>query len=140
MALIGYVITGALALFLVAFAALPMVAGTVIVMLLPGVGAPKDDFGLPSLLHLLWMFPVIYMVENIIEGLVAYFDEINFESKPIQFASFVIQWVALTLMYAVFFKHLEGAALAAFISIILFLPALAFLEKKSGNPVGEHER
>lgn len=139
MGLKGWIITGTLAVLLVAFAALPMVAGTVIVMLLPGVGVPNDNFGLPSLLHMLWIFPVIYMVENVIEGLVAYFDGIDFESKPVQVASFVVQWLALTLMYAVFFKHPEGAALAAFVSMILAVPFLAYLEKKNENPANDEK-
>lgn len=114
----------------VAVAALPLVVGLVAGAYLPdGVGGLRTEGGPARMLHLLWVYPVLWVAALVVDALVKY---VTFGRRPGPVALAVevlVMWVVLTLLYGVFFERVQGAALAAAVALLVLVPFVRLLEK-----------
>lgn len=108
------VLSGALAV-----AAIPMVVAVVITRLIPVVGEGPLHASGWDLLHFLWIYAVLYGVIVLLEKIGKHklnlqpFAQNCFEGTGIL--------VALSIMYLVFFAKIEGAVVAAVLSLVLYV-------------------
>ena len=109
---VGWVVMPLLLVGAIAVASLPLVAGLVVSALIPSVGALRVDSGW-ALLHLLWIYPVIYVVATIVEPLEKVAIISGTPRVVAKTASSAVFLVVLTGLLLVFFDSWIGAAIAA---------------------------
>lgn len=109
---VGWVVVPALLIGAIAFASLPLVAGLVLSALIPSVGALRVDSGW-ALLHLLWIYPVIYVASVIVEPIEKVAIMMGAPRVLTKIASTALFLALVTGLFLVFFESWIGAAIAA---------------------------
>lgn len=121
---------GLLLLGAVCAAALPLVVGVIAGAYLPEhLGGLRTDGGPWRLLHLLWVYPVLYVVATIVEGVLKHLGLGDSRAPAVIVVEALILWFALTLMFAVFFERFAGAALGAAVGLAVLVPFVRALDR-----------
>lgn len=121
-------VMSALLLGAVAVAALPLAVGIVVGALVPEVGQLRTEDGAWRLLHLLWVYPGVFVLATISEGVAK-----HVAGAPPRGAGAVVEavvlWAGLTLMFGVFFHHPASAAIGAGTGLLATWPFTRALER-----------
>lgn len=110
-------------------AALPMAVAIGVSAAVPGAGLLKDEVGVWSMVHLLWMYPALFMVGTVYDGVASFATERR-PGPVAECIGLVVQWGALTAMFLVFFRGLVGASLGAALALVLFTVFVGGLERR----------
>lgn len=126
----GTAIMAGLLLGAILAASLPLFIALLVTNALPGVGELRTGGGPLRLVHLLWVYPAMWIGASIATG-VAKGLRLRGKPKVAQVvAEYAITWSATTLiMLVAFFEDLAGAFLSASIALLLYLPFVRFLER-----------
>lgn len=125
---VGAIVMPLLLLGALCAVSIPLIAAIILGSCMPTVGELRPGNGW-RLLHLLWMYPVMYLVEVVAGGFNRHFTGV---SEPRGVAGVVVGaiiWLALSAMFGVFFVHPAGAALTAAAALALSRPFLRMIER-----------
>ncbi len=106
----------------------PFLAGLVLTAVLPEVGALRDEGGAWKLLHMLWIYPVFFVVAGILEPLTKTLA-LSVWRPAVVVLEVGLLWALLTWMFTVYFEHPVGAGIAAAVGIALLVPFTRLLER-----------
>lgn len=129
--LVGGTVMALLFLGAVLLASIPLLAGVVVGALVPGIGGLRPGSGPGQLLHLLWIYPVLFLVATVVDGVGKYFRDGGDRSAAGTATELVVLWFAVTLMLTVFLEHPGGAALASAVAMLLYRPFVRHLERQA---------
>lgn len=125
-------------------AAVPMLVGVMLTALVPWFGHLSQT-PLTALLHMLWMYPVLWAYCLIAEPVETFYVAAAKQRatqhkgllKPgagITLLSNLSACLVVTLMYSVLFTDTLGALVAALITFLLFKPIVRLLERETTKP------
>lgn len=120
------VLTGA-----VAFAAIPMALGVIVVMWIPVLGEAREGFSWWSLFHFLWIYVAMYVVITVFERVGIKIFPGNKMSRELFEAGGVV--LLLAVMYLVFFDSFLGALAASIASFGMYYVAKPLISPKEKN-------
>jgi hypothetical protein len=117
-------------------AALPLLVGLVLAGLVPEVGRLRGAGGGWQLLHLLWIYPVFFVVVGMLEPRAG---RVRSRGRRVlaRVVELVLAWLVLTVLLGVFFVHPGGAAIASAVAVVSLAPFARLLERTV--PRGAHE-
>lgn len=125
--LVSAAATAIIAVAALAAAALPLLVGLLVVWLVSGPDSLRAGTSGWSLLHLLWMYPALFFVSSIAEGVVRHLlIQRAWVAETLQVLP---QWIALSFMFLLFFDNLTNAVATAALSLLLFIPLVKWFEK-----------
>lgn len=111
-----------------------MAVSVIAIRLIPVLGQGRAGASGWDLLHFLWIYAVLYIVAMILERV----DRRKAGLKGVaqNFFEGAGIFLALTVMYFVFFEHAAGAAIAAALSVIMYVvtrPVVKAMEWATGE-------
>ncbi len=109
-------------------AALPLLVGLVLAGMVPEVGRLRSAGGGWQLLHLLWIYPVLFVVVGMLEPRAG-----RARSRGRRVLALAVElplaWLVLTVLFGVLFVHPGGAAIAAAVAVASLAPFARLLER-----------
>ncbi|OUE24333.1 hypothetical protein [Clavibacter michiganensis] len=120
-------------------ASLPMIAGIFAAALLPQTGGLRDDVGTPHLLHLLWIYPGLFLVGSVVDAVGKHLRGSRPRGPVGTVVELVVLCSLLSLMLGVYFARPEGAVLAAGIALLLYWPFVKGMERRTARRDAEQD-
>ncbi|UNX54799.1 hypothetical protein MF406_00380 [Georgenia sp. TF02-10] len=117
-------------LFLAALCAacLPLLAGLVVAAYVPGTGDLRTETGGSRLLHLLRMYPAVFLFATVLGGVRKYLERAG-PRRWVAAGEELAMWLFVSALFTVFFEQAAGALLGAAIALLLYWPFVRFLER-----------
>jgi hypothetical protein len=107
----------------------PLLIGIGAASFLPGVGDFRDHVTPWSLLHLLWILVATWVIEIVAKAVGRAVSILSGHEVPSAVFP-MVEWIALTLLFGVYFPSPVGAAVAAAVSVGLEALFSVFIERR----------
>ncbi|WP_029067957.1 hypothetical protein [Jonesia quinghaiensis] len=131
---LGGLATLGLVLFAIVGVGIPLALSVFAMSLIPEIGTLRDGITGWSLLHVLWMIPVVYLISTITEAftkvLAPLFSLNPFTHQAVQAAA---EWGLTTPLLLIYFDNFLGAALSALLAVLLWLVLTPWIERETGK-------
>lgn len=118
----GASVTTVLVLGVVAVVSVPLFAGIVLAAFVPDLGALRSGGWPWRLLHLLWIYPTLFVFLELFVEPVATHVRVATSRAAGLVTEVGMAWVGLASMFAVFFAQPLGAGIAAALGLALLQP------------------
>ncbi|CAQ02043.1 putative integral membrane protein [Clavibacter sepedonicus] len=116
-----------------------MVAGLFAGALLPQAGGLRDEVGTAHLLHLLWIYPLLFLAGTVVDAVGKHVRGSRPAGVIGSGVELVVLWAILSLMLGVYFARAEGAVLAAGIAMLVYWPFVKGMERKTARRDAEQD-